>query len=285
MHPPHWNEALARLLKSRIIYAVDSQQLNHTQLHSQPGLELNFTCAGRGTLHLGKETFALAAGALVVIPGSVAHRLEVHTPGRYIRSVVCIAPPAGDSMTFAPVLRSMLRQPPFHEPRCLYLDDSSARVIRSLVSRIAAETAKQADRWRDIVLALSYELLAYSARLADRPRPLSPPGSRLPEEAAAYIALHLEDDLTLKSVSAHFGVSREHLSRVFHQHFGVTYQRYVLSRRIASARQLLMGNESLSLLDIALAVGFESHSSFSRVFRQHEGVPPSQFRTLHLIGS
>ncbi len=285
MHPPHWNESLARLLKSRIVYAVDSQQLNHTQLHSQPGLELNFTCAGRGTLHVGKKTFALAAGSLVLIPGSTPHRLEVHTPGRYIRSVVCIAPPAGDSMPFAPVLRAMLRQAPFREPRCLYLDDASARVVRGLVAHIAAESAKQADRWRDIVMALSYELLAYSARVAGRPHPLSPPGCRLPEEAAAHIAFHLEEDLTLKTVAPHFGVSREHLSRVFHRHFGVTFQQYVLGRRIAAARQLLMEKTDLSLLDIALAVGFQSHSSFCRVFRRHEGVTPGQFRTLHLIGS
>lgn len=285
MKLPHWNESLANLLKSRLVYAVDSQQLNQTRLHCQPGLELNFTCAGRGTLHAGDKTFALATGTLVVIPEPVPHRLEVHTKGRYVRSVLCIAPSARDCKPSTQMLRTLMRKLPFREPCCVYLDESSARVVRTLMARIAGETAKQAAWWQDTVLALACEILVLSARLSSRLRPAKPPGSRLPDEAAAHIALHIEDDLTLKTVAGRFGVSREHLSRVFHRHFGITYQRHVLHKRLDAARQLLMKPAGLSMLDIALAAGFQSHSSFSRVFRKHVGVTPGQFRKLHLIGS
>jgi len=284
MHLPHWNESLARLLESRILYAVDSQQLNQTRLHCQPGLEFNFTCAGRGTLHVGAKTFALAAGTLVLIPEPEVHRLEVHTPGRYLRSVLCIAPAARDTEPLARVLRTGLRKLPFREPCCLHLDEASARVIRNLISRIASETERQADWWQDIVLALACELMVVSARLVARSSPGKPPGSRLAEEVSDYLTFHLDEDLTMQTVAGHFGVSREHLSRVFHRHFGITYQQYVLNRRLASARRLLMESNGLSLLDIALATGFQSHSSFSRVFRKHEGVAPTQFRKLHRIG-
>ena len=282
---PHWNESLARLLKSRLVYAVDSQSLNQTRLHCQPGLELNFTCAGRGTLHVGEKTFALAAGTLVLIPEPVPHQLEVHTKGRYVRSVLCLAPPARDTHPSARMLRTLMRKLPFREPSCLYLDESSARMVRMLIARIAGETAKQAAWWQDSVLALACELMVLSARLSSRLRLTKPPGSRLPDEAAAHVAMHLEDDLTLKTVATRFGVSREHLSRAFHRHFGVTYQRHVVNKRLDLARRLLMDPEGMSLLEIALASGFQSHSSFSRVFRQHVGVTPGQFRKLHLIGS
>lgn len=285
MPPPHWNEPLAQMLSSRLLYAIDSHRLDKTRLHSQPGLELNFTCEGRGSLHVGKKTFALAAGTLVVIPEPVAHQLEVHTPGRYARSVLCIVPKTGTDEVFAPVLQTMLGKTPFREPRCLYLDETAARVVRNLISRIAGETARQADWWHETALALACELLSFSARLIARSRPLQPPGTRLAEEAAAYIAFHLEDDLTLKKVANHFDVSREHLSRVFHQHFGITYQRYVANKRLLTARQLLMEDDQLSLLEIALASGFQSHSHFSRVFRRHEGVTPSEFRRLYDQGS
>lgn len=277
----HWNESLARFLKDRFLYAIDSQSLNQTQLHSQPGLEFNFTCAGRGTLYVGSESFALAAGTLVFVPESVPHRLEVHTKGRYVRSVLCLAPSLRTKKFFDPVLGRMLRKMPFREPRCLYLDEASARVIRTLISRIANETAQQASWWQDMAQALTYELMAFSARLTQRSRPLQPPGSRLAEEAASYIALHLEGDLALHKVARHFGFSREHFSRGFRQHFGVTYHRYVLNQRLAFARQLLQDTNSFSLLEIALAAGFQSHATFSRVFRQHEGITPKEFRTLH----
>lgn len=282
---PHWNEPLARLLESRLVYAVDSQQLDKTQLHCQPGLEFNLTCEGRGTLHVGSQTFPVAAGTLVFIPEPVEHRLEVLTPGRYYRSVACLAPTSGDTTPFIQALREKMRQAPFRTPRCLYLDEPSARVVRNLISRMTTETSQQAAWWQDMVLAHAYELLAFCARLSERPRPSQPPGGRLADEAAAYVASHLDGDLTSGSVAEHFGVSREHLSRIFHQHFGITYQQFVLNRRIAAARDLLAAKSASSLLDIALAVGFQSHAHFSRVFRQHEGITPTQFRTLHRQGS
>lgn len=282
---PHWNEPLADLLKSRVVYAIDSQQLDRTQRHCQPGLELNLTCGGRGSLHVGSRTFPLAAGTLVFIPEPVVHQLEVHTPARYSRSVACLAPASGQTHPMTRALRTRMLEPPFRSPLCVYLDDTSARTVRGLISRMADEAARQGAWWRDIVLAQAYELLAFSARLAELPRPSQPPGGRLADEVAAYVASHLDGNLMSGFVAEHFGVSREHLSRVFHQHFGVTYQQFVLTRRISAARDLLIRDSDSSVLDIALAVGFQSHAHFSRVFRKHEGIAPRQFRALHQLGS
>jgi len=284
MLPPHWNESLARLLKARCFYAIDSERLNQTSLHSQPGLELNLTRAGRGTLHVGGETVPLTAGTLVMIPEPVPHRLQVHTPGRYVRSVLCVAPPARGASPSAKLLGDLLQRLPFQEPRCLYLDGESAGVVQNLISRIAMESATQARWWEDLLFARACELLAFAARLSEQPRPLQPPGGRLADEAAAYVRTHLEDDLTTKTVAAYFGVSREHLSRIFHQHLGVTYQQYVLNQRMTAARKLLIRGD-LSLLEIALAVGFQSHAPFSRAFHKHAGIPPLQFRKLHRLES
>lgn len=279
---PYLNVTLARLLESRLIYAVDSEQLNRTRRHSQPGFELNFTCQGRGTLHVGTQAFPLVAGTLVFIPEPTVHQLEVHTPDRYVRSVLCIAPTARDTRPFTQALRAMLDKPSFQKPRCLYLDESSSLQVKNLISRIAAESQQRAGWWQEIVLAQAYELLALSARLSTLPHPTQPPGNRLADDAAAYVASHLDGDLSATTVARHLGVSREHLSRAFHQHFGITYQGYVVNRRIAAARHLLTDtNASSSLLEIALATGFGSHAHFSRVFRKHEGITPTQFRALH----
>ncbi|HWL51746.1 MAG TPA: AraC family transcriptional regulator [Chthoniobacteraceae bacterium] len=286
MSLPQWNEPLADMLEAKLVYAVDSETRNKTFTHRQPGLELNLTCQGRGALHVGEEVFALAAGTLVFIPEPAVHRLEVYTPGRYVRSVLCIAPSAGDARPFTRALRLLLDKPPFLKPRCLYLDPDSAREVRNLISRIATESRRQVDWWQETALGLAYELLALSARLAAQPRSEQPPGGRLADETAAYVADHLDEDLSAATLARHFGVSREHLSRVFRQRFGITYQHYVLNRRVDAARRLLADTHApASLLDIALAAGFQSHAHFSRVFRKHEGITPTQFRTLHRHGS
>jgi AraC-like DNA-binding protein/quercetin dioxygenase-like cupin family protein len=276
------NVTLARLLESRMIYAVDSEQLNRTRRHNQPGFELNFTCQGRGTLHVGTQAYPLVAGALVLIPEPTVHQLEVHTPNRYVRSVLCVAPTARDTRPFAQALRTLLSKPAFQKPRCLYINESSSLLVKNLIARIAAESQQRAGWWQEMVLAHAYELLALSARLSALPHPAQPPGNRLVSDAAAYVASHLDGDLSVAKVARQLGVSREHLSRAFHQHFGITYQRYVTNHRLEAARQLLTDTSApASLLEIALATGFGSHAHFSRVFRKHEGVTPTQFRALH----
>lgn len=280
----HWNESLARMLESRCFYAVDSERVNRTRLHCQPGVELNLTRSGRATLHVGAQAIPLAAGTLVIIPEPVVHRLEVHTPGRYVRSVLCVAPLEGDSRPFIESTRLLLRGPVFRQPRCLYLDHDSAGAVQSLISRIAAEAATQSDWWQEILFAHAFELLALAARLSGQHRPTKPPGGRLADEAAAYVASRLDEDLASHTMASYFGISREHFSRIFHQHHGITYQQYVLNQRMAAARTLLAKEDS-SVLDVALTVGFRSHAHFSRVFRKHTGITPQQFRKLHQVGN
>lgn len=281
MSPPYWNAIMARWLRAHLVYAVDSEPKERTRLHSQPGLEMNLTCCGRGILHVGKESYPLSAGAIVIIPEGIPHVLEVHAKSRYLRSVLCVAPSISDRRPMVQALGAVIKEELFRQPRCFYLDGDGAHAVRSAISRIAAEQLGRDERWEEMIQAEAFGLLALLVRLARRKRGALPPGRQRAEEIAAYMTARLDGDLTTKAVADHFGMSREHLSRLFHQHFGVTYQSYLLHHRLDAARRLLAGTDTgSSLLEVALAVGFQSHAHFSRVFRKYEGVTPTQYRLL-----
>ena len=61
---------------------------------------------------------------------------------------------------------------------------------------------------------------------------------------------------------------------------------YILRRRIEACRQTFddRSNDRRSITDIAVAFGFSSMAHFSRVFRAHLGVPPSDYRRALLAG-
>lgn len=272
---------MARWLRTHPVYPVDAEPKERTHRHSQPGLEVNLTCSGRGTLHVGSESHPLSAGAVVIIPGGVPHVLETQEGSRYVRSVLCVAPPGDDRRPMMQALGAFLKEEPFSRQRCLYLDGETARQVQATIAHIAREWVGRDSRWEEAVQARALGLLALLARLAGRKRSTLPPGGQRAEEVAAYVCARLDGDLTTRAVAAHFGMSREHLSRLFHHHFGVTYQSYVLARRIDAARRLLAGPATgASLLEVALAVGFQSHAHFSRVFRKCEGITPSEYRFL-----
>ncbi|RMD81268.1 MAG: AraC family transcriptional regulator [Lentisphaerae bacterium] len=74
-------------------------------------------------------------------------------------------------------------------------------------------------------------------------------------------------------------VSREHLSRCFRNHMNITVRDYLLNKRLETACDLLR-DPRLAIGDIAQRCGFSGSTPFSRVFKEHFGVPPSRYRQL-----
>ncbi len=96
-------------------------------------------------------------------------------------------------------------------------------------------------------------------------------------QAIAYIQDHLEDDISLQSIAQHLDMSQYYFSRWFKQSVGIAPYQYVIQQRVERAGQLLLKSE-LSLAEVALQCGFNSHSHLIRHFKQHFGITPKQYR-------
>jgi transcriptional regulator GlxA family with amidase domain len=72
-------------------------------------------------------------------------------------------------------------------------------------------------------------------------------------------------------------VSEAHFIRTFRATFGETPNRYLQRRRVERA-MFLLRSTSRSVTDICMEVGFASLGTFSRVFRDVVGEPPSVYR-------
>ncbi|MEM8642276.1 MAG: helix-turn-helix domain-containing protein [Cyanobacteria bacterium P01_G01_bin.54] len=92
-----------------------------------------------------------------------------------------------------------------------------------------------------------------------------------------YIDAHLDQNLRLESLAQLLDMSQFHFSRLFKQSLGLSPHQYLLQQRIERAKQLLKQTDQ-SILDIALAAGFNSHSHLSRQFRQWTGMTPKAYR-------
>ncbi|MCZ2818514.1 helix-turn-helix domain-containing protein [Modestobacter sp. VKM Ac-2984] len=72
-------------------------------------------------------------------------------------------------------------------------------------------------------------------------------------------------------------VSEAHFIRTFRATFGETPHRYLQRRRVERAMWLLRSTGT-SVTDVCMAVGFASLGTFSRVFTEIVGEPPSVYR-------
>ncbi|CAN7292598.1 AraC family transcriptional regulator [Acidovorax sp. LjRoot117] len=99
------------------------------------------------------------------------------------------------------------------------------------------------------------------------------------QEGIDFIEAHLESDIELADVARAAGLSQWHFQRIFKALTHETLKTYIRSRRFAQALEQLAGTR-LSVLDIALAAGFETQESFTRAFKDCFRLTPSQYRRM-----
>lgn len=92
-----------------------------------------------------------------------------------------------------------------------------------------------------------------------------------------YLDEHYTDKFSLDELSEHFFISKYHLSREFKNHFGITPNHYVISKRITLVKKLLRFSD-FTLEEIAAKSGFYDTSYLNKHFKKSEGINASDFR-------
>ncbi len=99
-----------------------------------------------------------------------------------------------------------------------------------------------------------------------------------------YIKSNLTaDDLSQGAMAEMAGISREYFSRIFKNATGMNYSKWLNMIRLEKATELL-SRDKMSLTEVAMLSGFQSISSFNRVFHEDKGMSPGEYRALFVGG-
>ncbi len=98
--------------------------------------------------------------------------------------------------------------------------------------------------------------------------------------ALQYLNEHFTESLSLDDLADHLGVSKYHLSRSFPEKIGCGLSAYLQSLRADHAAQLLASGD-VSITQAGFDSGFESTTTFYRVFKQQYGLSPKAYRDAH----
>ena len=97
------------------------------------------------------------------------------------------------------------------------------------------------------------------------------------KKAMLYMSEKFNTPLSLEEVAAHVHLHPSYFSTMFKNVTGSSFKEYLNKIRIEESKLLLL-NTDFSIIDIAIAVGFEDQSYFSKVFKKFTGTTPKQFR-------
>ncbi len=91
-----------------------------------------------------------------------------------------------------------------------------------------------------------------------------------------YCSSHYKEQISLSSVAGALGYSATHLSHLFADKFKIGFSQFISTMRVEDAKKMLRGDTKIT--QIALDCGFGSMRNFNRVFKEHTGKTPSEYK-------
>jgi AraC-like DNA-binding protein len=128
------------------------------------------------------------------------------------------------------------------------------------------------DAGLDLINMLFLEICRSLERRESRSR-----GQRLARQAIAHMQERVESADSVSTIAARLGVSTEHLCRVFRKEMNVSPLVYFQRQKLRHASALLREGQ-MPIKEIAQRLGINNVANFTRLFKQHMGIPPGKFR-------
>ncbi|OBZ12682.1 helix-turn-helix domain-containing protein [Bacillus sp. FJAT-26390] len=104
--------------------------------------------------------------------------------------------------------------------------------------------------------------------------------SRLSQQVIAYVEQrYSSDDLNITALGEAFDLTPSYLSKQFKAQTGEALLEFINKTRIGGAKQLLR-TTSLTVTEIARAVGYSDINTFNRIFKKYEGITPGKYKDM-----
>lgn len=134
--------------------------------------------------------------------------------------------------------------------------------------------------WQSLGQVMLWRLLLLTAGKHRRDETRGGLASWQAKRTTEYLADNLDRRVTLDELAAVARLSPFHFARAFAKSVGMPPYRYQQNLRMERACELLARSE-MRVIDIALAVGYESPQALARVFARQHGMTPSEWRRRH----
>lgn len=149
-----------------------------------------------------------------------------------------------------------------------------SELLQALLSNASGIDSHYADNTREAwIVELILDELRRLTPLAD----FEVPQPTLSEYSLIYkkISQRLSHQWALADIAQMLGISERTVSRQFTAQTGLSFVEWLRRLRLQHSLELLLQGQSV--VDVALAVGYDSPSAFSTAFKQRIGVSPTQY--------
>jgi AraC-like DNA-binding protein len=237
--------------------------------------EFHLVKRGTGAYFIRDRHVPFQRHSLLIIPPNVTHRF-VPQPGTAVEKYTLMFWPG----RFARAAGAF-RLPP-GLPCRLVLADHDVTAIELVFRALAYECEARRPFWREVLplhLRHLFLLIRRVAREQARQGGAEERGTHaLVSWCTTAIEKRFAEELSLQALARAAGYSLYHLAHLFKRETGLSVKQYILQRRIAEARRILLEQPGLTVDAVARQVGFSDFALFNRSFKKLTGQPPTLYR-------
>ena len=99
-----------------------------------------------------------------------------------------------------------------------------------------------------------------------------------------YIHRNYMYDISIEDAAAFFYMTPRNINRLLQQYLGISFQRMLMMERLSRAKVFLIKTDT-SIEEITEMVGLKSTGSLYRLFRENEGMSPTEYRRMYRRGT
>lgn len=274
------NEKIYNELTTLNLHPYNREEDPHTlEFHLHDTYEVYFFIAGDVTYFVENSNYPMHYGDLLITNTTEIHTPIFHSHACYERII----------FHFTPYFLRYIKVPGFDPEKC-FIDRPNGKF------NMVSLDAHQIDLFMDIYKKISSVdqkiqgdgiLLKYSSMIElavminqafsenNNCRNKTGISGQL-SDIMKYVDENLDKDLTLKHLSEKFYVNDTYLCTLFKKHVGNTVHQYILFKRIANAKKLLLSGHNVT--EVSLLCGFNDYSNFIRTFKKITGQSPGKYK-------
>ncbi|NLL72364.1 MAG: AraC family transcriptional regulator [Clostridiales bacterium] len=254
-YPPHWHTAVEIIMPINNIY----------------------------TIVIGKTTYLLQEGDIMVIPPGELH--ELIAPKEGLRRILLFDYSLISNLKGSTNIFSVLSQPRLITNRNA---PKTHKALTKLYEEIAEEYFEDNTLREPALYSLLIKMFVILGRKYMKKGNIIP-NVKISKQREYiekfniifdYINENYMEEISLETIANVAGFSKYHFSRLFKQFTDMSFYDYLNQRRVKEAEKLLL-NPTLSITEVAMGSGFSSISTFNRVFKSFKECTPTEFRNLY----
>ena len=159
----------------------------------------------------------------------------------------------------------------------LKLDSPNYYLVTRLINTMLEEFHNKEEGWEYILRSYFNELIVHLSRMYNRSIDSAKLNLYKFAELAVFIEQNFNKCITISQLAQSMGFSERHFNRIFTNLYHCSPMEHIIMLRLKYSCKLLK-EDNLSITDIAVKCGFNDSNYFSRQFKKHYGVTPSELR-------